>query len=191
MKILIINLGLIEKITINFIFFTKIYKIMGKKEIKIQKEQKEFLLWRIKDASKIQPLFNNLVKILIGYSKGNETMVVPGSDLDNHNIQRLINAGEFTENDWENVEIINWNPSQCHQNCYYIWKWSIEDWNPDLYSIVTWYAFTEEDGLWREHSWLIDINWYIIETTPVKRDIYYWYILNKEELKYWDEVLFI
>jgi len=71
-------------------------------------------------------------------------------------------------------------PSQCHRNSCELWKLNHE--KHDV-SICTGYALSE-DGMWRQHSWLLliesDGREIIIETTK-KRKAYYGFIMNDEE----------
>jgi len=64
--------------------------------------------------------------------------------------------------------------SQCHANAATLWKE-----NPEEVQIVTGYALTKDDGLWRQHTWALEKG-RIIETT-VKRSIYFGCALSRAE----------
>ncbi len=74
------------------------------------------------------------------------------------------------------VSIIRGNKSQCHSNAGYLFELF-----PDTTRIMTGYALSK-DGLWRQHSWLIDIEppEYITETTE-PRELYYGFRMTKRE----------
>lgn len=63
--------------------------------------------------------------------------------------------------------------SQCHYNASQLFYK-----NPKTYRICTGYILN--DGLWRQHSWVINSKNQIIETT-VKREKYFGYVMTKEE----------
>jgi len=69
-------------------------------------------------------------------------------------------------------------PSRCHQNSVYYHDKHIEK-KPDL-KIVTGWGLSEDDGLWRQHTWLVNRN-EIIETTVI-RQVYFGFVLEGEEL---------
>jgi hypothetical protein len=71
------------------------------------------------------------------------------------------------------------DPNQCHSNSARIWK---KDRN--AYQIITGYALTTDDDMWRQHSWLIDRAGHIIETV-FARQAYYGMTLN-----YFEALLF-
>lgn len=53
---------------------------------------------------------------------------------------------------------------------------------PDKYALCTGYAMAE-DGLWRQHSWLMDADdGHIVETTSPS-NVYYGYVLTEEQAK--------
>lgn len=63
---------------------------------------------------------------------------------------------------------------QCHKNSINLWST-----NKNKYRMMTGYAMSSH-GNWHQHSWLIDENDNIIETTA-KREKYYGYILTESE----------
>lgn len=88
-------------------------------------------------------------------------------DLDN-----ILSYGQF----WlgNNVKHMKGEPSHCHSNTSNLWEQ-----NKDITNICTGYALSD-DGLWRQHSWLI---WHkarsnqIVETTT-SRIAYYGFVMS-------------
>ncbi len=76
------------------------------------------------------------------------------------------------------ASFIQGNPSQCHSNVGYLFEQF-----PDTTRVMTGYALSK-DGIWRQHSWLIDIEppgrEYITETTE-SRELYYGFRMTKRE----------
>lgn len=75
---------------------------------------------------------------------------------------------------------IKWLPSQCHYNSCRYYMEEQEKGNNDVF-IYTWYALSEDDLLWREHTWIVE-KWKILETT-VKRLDYYGIKLTWDDLE--------
>ena len=73
----------------------------------------------------------------------------------------------------EKLRIQKGNPSDCHNNCSKIWSK-----DRDKFSIVSGFALTADDQMWRAHTWLLDKNGVIVETT-VPRYLYFGQILDK------------
>lgn len=69
-------------------------------------------------------------------------------------------------------------PSRCHQNSIYYHNRYTKQ-KPEL-RIVTGWALTEDDGFWRQHTWLVNKN-EIIETTVI-RQVYFGFVLEGREL---------
>ncbi len=57
--------------------------------------------------------------------------------------------------------------NDCHGNSARLWKTQ-----PHTCHLITGYALSEHDGMWRRHSWVIDMDNHIIETTE-ERYLYY------------------
>lgn len=71
------------------------------------------------------------------------------------------------------------NPNQCHRNsaAYYEFK---QKYPTSKHSIVTGWALTGSE--WVQHTWVYDRRLKVVwETTPVKRDAYFGYILTADE----------
>jgi hypothetical protein len=93
-------------------------------------------------------------------------------------LQLLLARGEAFD---ETAELIAGESGQCHLNVAQIWNERSEE-----YSIVTGYALSE-DGLWRQHSWLLREKptagqCRLIETT-IERIKYFGVILTETEAK--------
>lgn len=63
-------------------------------------------------------------------------------------------------------------PSRCHENVAHLWQ---EGEN----QICTGYALSA-DGLWRQHSWLLEQDGTVVETTEL-RELYFGYVLTDDE----------
>jgi len=85
-------------------------------------------------------------------------------------------AGEGTDQTRETIKVVPCQPNECHRNCATLWKLS-----PDAVSIVTGYCLSS-DGMWREHTWLIDALDDIVETT-LPRTRYFGIRLSPETAK--------
>ena len=73
-----------------------------------------------------------------------EAVCLPGYEED---LENILEYGQF----WlgYNAERIPGEPCQCHENSALLWRE-----NRDITNICTGYALSE-DGMWRQHSWLI------------------------------------
>jgi hypothetical protein len=69
-------------------------------------------------------------------------------------------------------------PCQCHRNCAQIW-----DSNPKKYQIATGWALSE-DGIWRQHTWLL-CGKNIIETTQQRKQYYGIVLEDKDANNFW------
>lgn len=90
-------------------------------------------------------------------------------------IDDILNYGQF----WlgHNAKMMRGEPCHCHSNACNLYE---QNW--DKTRICTGYALSE-DGMWRQHSWLIwikDRSNQIIETT-VKRVAYYGFIMDEDQ----------
>ena len=154
-------------------------------------QQKEGLTENYNLAKKQQPLVKELKKILTSDKKfilPNEIKEIEKtycviwtfSDLNDTNLNRLISDWFFITQNTNDFIQVKWKQSNCHENSYLLVKNS-----PENLEVMTWFALSD-DWLWREHSWIINEVWDIIETT-VPRVAYYWYILNKYEMEQWEQ----
>lgn len=133
------------------------------------KEQEEFLKnkkeYFVKEDNRYSKFFKKIESLK------EKSLIVPMYE---ENINEILERGILKEN---SNKFKNGAVSRCHSNtAYYASKFK-------KYRIMTGYAYTEEDRLWRQHSWLLDDKDNAVETTPIKRDLYFGYILNDEESK--------
>lgn len=113
--------------------------------------------------------YDNFFKKIESLKK--DSLIVPMYE---ENIKEILERGILKENSnkYKRGEV-----SRCHSNsAYFASKFK-------KYRLMTGYAYTEEDGLWRQHSWLLDNKDNVVETTPIKRDLYFGFILTEEESK--------
>ena len=104
-------------------------------------------------------------------SFGGESVCLPAYEED---IANILKYGQL----WigNNIKFMKGRPSQCHANSCELWEN-----NKDISRICTGYALSE-DGMWRQHSWLV---WHksrsnqIVETT-VPRVLYFGFVMNEE-----------
>jgi hypothetical protein len=113
-------------------------------------------------------------------SFGGETACIPAyPDADT---DLILNFGQF----WlgNNVRKMSGEIGKCHRNSCELWEA-----NPEITRICTGFALTE-DGMWREHSWVIWLkprSTQIVETTPVSRIAYYGYVMTEEQCRVFAE----
>lgn len=67
----------------------------------------------------------------------------------------------------QEVVMMSGEPNRCHDNAENLWLES-----PDKYTLVSGFAFAEDRQMWFYHSWLLDMEGRIVETT-VKFDHYF------------------
>jgi hypothetical protein len=70
------------------------------------------------------------------------------------------------------------SPHNCHKNCCELWEK-----NPKTCRIATGWALGD-DGIWRQHTWLIKGK-VIIETTEPGTQYYGFVLENKEAISFW------
>ena len=117
---------------------------------------------RIAEHEKSQPGYTKawqLIEAQLLAIGGHGVVVTPWPDF---NIRNLANNGTVCPN--SAVEFVEGLPSQCHRNAAELWvQYGHELWNG--------YGLTEDDGLWRHHSWVVDRD-VLLETTT-ERDVYW------------------
>ena len=89
---------------------------------------------------------------------------------DEKDCKKLLTQGHLIE--VRGVQFQFGEPGQCHSNSAMLWRQ-----NRKSYRIVTGYALTETDGIWRQHSCVLDANGTLVETTE-ERSKYYGLILS-------------
>ena len=110
-----------------------------------------------------------LIKLLKVLGQG---VVTLGLDT-NEELELLLEKGKA----WNNSDIKRrkGEPNQCHRNSAILYE------QKSTWKIASGYALFE--GRWVQHSWIIDAYKRVGETTPIKFEKYYGYILTKKESK--------
>jgi len=129
--------------------------------------QREYLEIRRLEHLQIYPEYAKLEQRLL--SMGGE-LVVPRREPDQ---DEILSCGRQWNGD--NVRVIKGILRNCHGNVAGLWRS-----NPNRYHIATGWALSE-DGLWRQHSWIIDGSTLIETTTP--REKYFGFMLSPLEAK--------
>jgi hypothetical protein len=99
---------------------------------------------------------------------GGTHVVIPFNERD---IKRLLRRGQLMSS--PQVQMQPGELRQCHSNSANIWKK-----HRKICRIVTGYALTEDDRMWRQHSWVLHNDGYIIETTQPRCMYFVWYGLE-------------
>ena len=133
--------------------------------------QREFLEIRRLEHLQIYPEFTKLEQRLL--SMGGD-MVVPRREPDQ---DKILSWGRLWNRD--NVRVVNGVPCNCHGNVAEPWRS-----NPKRYHVATGWALSE-DGLWRQHSWIIDGRT-VIETTT--REKYFGFVLTPLEAQQFEAI---
>jgi hypothetical protein len=92
---------------------------------------------------------------------GEEVVIFPYGDPD---LDNVLEHGRVFKKTYKKVR---GEPSRCHYN---VRQQFIK--HPNKYRPATGYALTSDDGLWRQHSWLLDTQGRTVETTT-PRDLYF------------------
>lgn len=111
--------------------------------------------------------YNALENKLLSYG-GRELVYVPECPIVTNRM--LIEQGQAFNPDVTGVRMMPSMPNHCHDNCIAWWRWDRSS------RLVHGYALSE-DGLWRNHSWMLDGKDRIVETT-VEREKYYGCIMD-------------
>ncbi|MAG24164.1 hypothetical protein CMI47_01165 [Candidatus Pacearchaeota archaeon] len=135
----------------------------------IDKKQREFLERRQRELFDQAPEHQALHEKLL--SLGGE-MVVP---LFESYLKPILDRGELLDTEDYAVTFVSGATSQCHANACNLWEQ-----DPNVYQIYTGWALSP-DGLWRQHSWVLD-RWggEIIETTE-PRELYFGFGMTHDE----------
>lgn len=118
-----------------------------------------------------------LLKDRLLYIGGEEVCLTHDEDIDN-----ILSHGELIKS--TKSRIIKGAPCRCHTNAGLLY-----DSEPNRFRVATGWALSE-DGLWRQHSWAIDLialkekRKYLIETT-VKRLAYFGFTLTEKQCDQW------
>ena len=95
-------------------------------------------------------------------SFGGETVCMPNEDPD---IMEIFTKGVFIYGD--NATLIEMQASNCHENVMVLFEA-----NPSRYAPMTGYALSD-DGVWRSHSWLVDLSTGTLVETTKSRTSYF------------------
>lgn len=88
-------------------------------------------------------------------------------------LKNILERGQLWLGD--NPKMMPGRPSQCHRNSAACWEA-----NKRKAILCTGYALSE-DGLWRQHSWLVDFQYQRIVETTVRRVAYFGFAMTSEE----------
>lgn len=127
----------------------------------LSQERKTLFRDRLKSRPELLPLRDKLLEI-----SGLEIVPIPESDL-----SKLLERGRLFDFD---VELRPMRRSNCHENAAKLWMDNGEN------KICVGWGLSN-DGLWRQHTWIIN-NETIIETTVI-RIKYFGTVLTEEESK--------
>lgn len=116
--------------------------------------------------SKAAAGMEKLKKILLGH--GGSRVCMPAFEED---LKSLLTQGRL----WRDPQVIFMpgRPSHCHQNACRCWYA-----NQKESAIATGYALSD-DGIWRQHSWLVQNSGTLIETTE-SRCVYFGIVMSPE-----------
>ena len=128
-----------------------------------------------------EPWMNNTGLLLLHkklLSFGGVRTVLPRVEVD---LGSIMGRGQL----WlgSNYMMMPGTPSQCHRNSCACWEA-----NKHRTILCTGYALSE-DGLWRQHSWLVDFRFQRVVETTVPRVAYFGFAMTKEEAeKFYEEI---
>jgi hypothetical protein len=123
-----------------------------------QKKSKE----NLRAMPELKPLQNKLLSL-----GGDWVSLQPEPDRD-----KLLKEGKVMEG---NVQLMKREVSRCHANCAALWNTY-----PDVFKIATGWALSD-DGIWRQHTWLLRTSDKTIIETTESRTKYFGIILNDAE----------
>ena len=142
----------------------------------LDQERVQFFAERRDRILKLFPTYSELRRKLLGI--GGLEVVLPRYDemseaqrnRQRYETARIIDAGQTWQGQMARLEEMD--DSNCHVNTAIMFKRGVG-------SIASGFALSE-DGLWREHSWVLERSDHLIETT-VLRLLYHGYALSPEE----------
>lgn len=109
------------------------------------------------------------------YEKLKQRLLVTGQAVCLHHepdLQTILSRGQFFRG--YNARMMRGESCKCHGNSAALW-----DANRNKVKIVTGYALTR-DGVWRQHTWCVNGDGCVIETTE-KRLLYYGFTMTHTE----------
>ena len=138
----------------------------------IPEHQRTFLEMKRLEHLQTYPEFAKLEQKLLSIAGD---MVVPRVEPDQ---DKILSRGRLWSGD--NVRFIRGHPNTCHGNVAVLWWKYLKQ-----YRIVTGWALSD-DGLWRQHSWLLCRRTLIETTTP--REKYFGFVLTSLEAQQFEAV---
>src|ERR1035437_2752737 len=121
------------------------------------------------DPAVLLPLENKLLRL------GGEIFVGRYEE----NIKELLTRGMLFIS--KKVKLVKMKTSHCHANAGVFWKNYTEDNGEGSAQIVVGWGLSEDDQMWRQHSFIYLPKKKTIVETTVLRQIYFGYILTEEE----------
>ena len=102
-------------------------------------------------------------------------------------LEKILNRGYLVKSNISKVDHVAMKRSRCHENASCFWYNYTKEHGIDSMYIATGWALSD-DGLWRQHTWLVDpSDGGVIETT-VERLMYFGFKLTNEESEiFYDE----
>lgn len=139
--------------------------------------QRKILRERAEEAIRETPELSVLQGRLLGI--GGEAVVWPM--MIEEDLEKILKRGFIQHG--KHINFMPGETSRCHANVADLWRQ-----NGGRLKIVTGYAMSDDD-LWRQHSWLIDMedrvpgghNLFRIVETTTPRELYYGFVLWQEE----------
>lgn len=134
----------------------------------MDKQQKQFLKQKRDWAVSLDPRMAELERRLL--ELGGEAVVFshgPDDDLD-----KILGRGKT----WDDHEIVrkSGRPSGCHSNSARLWE-------KKLSRQITSGYYLSDDGLWRQHSWVIEPSQKRLLETTCKGERYFGYVMDGNE----------
>jgi hypothetical protein len=123
------------------------------------RERATFLQQRFRDGVRRVPEYALIRRALMGVAKG--TLVIPPEDPKARELRTMVAVGQTYALP---VRLHVMRARCCHENVDELFR-------DKGYDFGTGWAYTEDDGLWRQHSWAFDGDTIVETTTP--RDIYW------------------
>jgi len=151
-----------------------ISSLLGKVNRLRARSQREFLETRRLEHLQVYPEYAKLEQRLL--SMGGK-MVVPRREPDQ---DKILSRGKLWVRDNIKIVTVGRTPSNCHGNVAELWRS-----NPKRYHIATGWALSD-DGLWRQHSWIIDERTVIETITP--REKYFGFVLTPLEAQQFEAI---
>lgn len=114
--------------------------------------------------SAVDPRWRELGRRLLNIG-GTVVCALPEEDMEN-----LLAHGRTWVMPQAEIRLMKGDKSRCHQNTLYL-----KNANPSLHACTGWAL--SNDGIWRQHSWCVDEDWRVVETTS-RRVAYHGFIMT-------------